>query len=66
MSVFFTGSLVESTDVLDVLALRFLFSFVVFDANRRTEEDPPYWLELTRGVAGGHDTSKLPLIIFER
>lgn len=42
------------------------FSFVVFDANRRTEEDPPYWLELTRGVAGGHDTSKLPLIIFER
>lgn len=37
MSVFFTGSLVESTDVLDVLALRFLFSFVVFEILRRTK-----------------------------
>ena len=29
-TVFFTGELTESTDVLDVLALRFLMSAVVF------------------------------------
>ena len=29
LSVFFTGDLSENTDVLDILALRFLLSFVV-------------------------------------
>ena len=29
-TIFFTGALTESADVLDVLALRFLMSFVVF------------------------------------
>ena len=32
LSVFFTGALTQSTDVLDILALRFLFSFVVLCA----------------------------------
>lgn len=30
LSVFFTGGLTESTDVMDVLALRFLLSFTIF------------------------------------
>ena len=29
LSIYFTGSLLESTDVLDVLSLRFLLSFFV-------------------------------------
>ena len=37
MTVFFTGSLTKSTDVLDILALRFLLSFVVFEILKRTK-----------------------------
>ena len=36
LSVFFTGALTQSTDVLDILALRFLFSFVVLFALKQT------------------------------
>lgn len=37
LSVFFTGSLVSSTDVLDVLALRFLLSWFVFEILKQTK-----------------------------
>ncbi len=37
LSVFFTGSLTESTDVLDILALRFLLSFLVFEILKQTK-----------------------------
>ncbi len=37
LSVFFTGSLVESTGVLDILALRFLLSFVVLEFLKQTK-----------------------------
>ena len=37
ISVFFTGKLVASTDVLDVLALRFLMSWSVFELLKQTK-----------------------------
>lgn len=37
LSVFFTGNLVSSTDVLDVLALRFLLSWIVFEILKKTK-----------------------------
>lgn len=37
LSVFFTGTLLETTDTLDVLALRFLLSFVVFEILKQTK-----------------------------
>jgi len=37
LSVFFTGNLVSSTDVLDVLALRFLLSWIVFEILKQTK-----------------------------
>lgn len=37
VSVFFTGKLVASTDVFDVLALRFLMSWVVFELLKQTK-----------------------------
>lgn len=37
LSVFFTGNLVSTTDVLDVLALRFLLSYIVFEFLKRTK-----------------------------
>ena len=36
-SVIFTGNLVNSTDVLDVLALRFLLSWIVFEILKQTK-----------------------------
>ena len=37
LSVFFTGNLVSSTDVLDILALRFLLSWAVFEVLKQTK-----------------------------
>ncbi len=41
------------------------FGFVVFNNDKPTMRRAPYWLESSRGIAGGRDDSNLPLMIFE-
>ena len=42
------------------------FGFVVFNTDSPTEKTPPYWLEFSPGIAGGHDISKLKPVIFTK
>ena len=41
------------------------FDFVVFDNNKSTEANAPYYLDMASGVAGNRDDALLPLVIFE-
>ena len=41
------------------------FGFVVFDNNNPAQAEAPYRLELTPGIAGGADSSKLAQLVYE-
>ena len=41
------------------------FGFLVFDNNNPAQSSAPYWLELTPGIAGGQDSSKLAKVVYE-
>lgn len=40
------------------------FSLLVFDKNSEALKEPPYWLALTEGLAGGADASLFRLLVF--
>ena len=44
---------------------RIAFSFIVFDRNSEAEVSAPYYIGLTRGIAGGQDASLYKVIVFE-
>ena len=45
---------------------RLAFSFVVFDRNSEADAKAPYHIDLTRGIAGGHDASLFKVVAFEK
>ena len=41
------------------------FDFVVFDNNKTSQLNAPYYLDMAAGVAGNRDDALLPLVVFE-
>ena len=39
-------------------------SLVIFDQNKTGDQEPPYWLALSPGLAGSEDASLFPLLLF--